>query len=256
MIAPTKCLIRLLAVGTLALVTAGDPAWAGRPLNTDDAGIVEMGRFEFEMGIDHTKCQCHVWERCFGLTMKYGLGNGLDASVQIPFLFLKPTHGHIHRGLSDLALSLKYGFFEGRGLMPSLAIRGDVKLTTGDPEKELGSGTTDYALWCLATGGGEKWLAHVNVGGQICHVPHGGFGKIIFGAIALEYALRDEIRLVGELLGESRPDLEMDCTYFRALGGIGYELLPGVIFDVGLNLGLTGKNPRYAITVGVTVSSN
>lgn len=254
-----KPVVNFLTLGTLVGFSIYFLAsvLAGRPLSTEDAGIVAKGKFELELGGDHIKCRCHVRENCLGFVLKYGVTGRLDFGIEMPFLLLKPVKGRSEGGISDLAIGFKYCFLEGRDRIPALALRADIRLPTGDQNKELGSGTIDYLLLGIATGARGPATAHFNIGCVFSHDPNSGAGveKVLCYGMALEYSLGERFGLVGEIQGETNPGLQISAAPLCTLGGMTYELKPGMVFDVGLNLGLTQANPRYTLTVGLTLTS-
>jgi len=168
---------------------------------------------------------------------------------------LKPVRGRSEKGLSDLAIGFKYCFLEGKDGIPALALRADIKLPTGNQSKELGSGTIDYLLLGVATGERGPVTAHFNIGFVLSYGPNSRVERTLCYGMALEYSLGRGFCLVGEILGETNPGLQISDAPLSTLGGMTYELKPGLVFDVGLNLGLTRANPCYVLTVGLTITS-
>jgi hypothetical protein len=106
-------------------------------------------------------------------------------------------------GMGDLVLSGKYIVLsEGSG-KPAVALRGAVKLPTGDFDKAFGSGKTDVGIGLvLQKTLSRRWISYLNQAGV---VPGGHFGKtgltlvpIYSAALALEFLATPSFSIVGQ----------------------------------------------------------
>ncbi len=59
--------------------------------------------------------------------------------------------GFNYSGIGDIVVSFKYYLHRGAGFPPKVSVRAALKLPTGDPDKLLGSGSTDFGLDFSAT---------------------------------------------------------------------------------------------------------
>ena len=79
-------------------------SFAAHPLTTDDIGIVEMGKYEMEIGYDNCKNQGQLRNHSCGLSLKHGISQKLDNGVSFPFhIEPKPAER-----LGKVSLSLKF----------------------------------------------------------------------------------------------------------------------------------------------------
>jgi cobalt/nickel transport protein len=106
------------------------PAFALRPLTTDDAYTVEKGTFQLEAGFDATRQDNHDREYNPSLTLAYGLLEQVDLGIGSGYLFSDPKEGKRLNGLGDTELKLKYRPIDEKDWIPSLAVSGILKIPT------------------------------------------------------------------------------------------------------------------------------
>jgi cobalt/nickel transport protein len=84
------------------------PAFAARPLTTEDAWTVEKGKFQLEGGFDALRQDNHDMEYTPSLILTYGLLEQMDAGIGSGYLFLNPKEGDKESGFADTDLKAKY----------------------------------------------------------------------------------------------------------------------------------------------------
>lgn len=175
---------------------------AARPFATDDAGVVEAGRFELECGGD-------FWsdDISFGLGFKHGLSERSDIGIGFGYV-LEPSEAE---GLGGVELGFKFA------LVPDLFAAS----LTG----ELGS--TAYTLNGIFTYSFEPVEIDANLGYEATGIA-GQAGSVVY-SLALIVGL-DKLNVGAEVSGD-------DDGLGSWLAGGNYQVIEGVIVDCGVSGG-------------------
>jgi hypothetical protein len=210
----------LAAAALLASAFMGGQAHAGRPLATEDAGILDAGSCELEGATARLSA--------FGAAARESslqIGCGVGASTQ---LALAAATGRAE-GVSarGLALSGKTGLWQGEGegaAEIALAYGADWGKESGDGWHHLGTGVNLAYSQPL-----EEATAHANLG--YAHDPQGGENAVTWG-LAYEHSGWGAWAPMAELFGDDReapwwnaglrftalPDrLSIDASYGRQI---------------------------------------
>lgn len=113
-----------------------------RPMITENASVNGKGVLQFEFGFDHLQWDKNYKERLFMLTPFYGLTEDIELSVDIPYQFHSA-----YRGFGDINFNSEILIFEEQEKTPSLSLKGSINFPSGNYEKGLGSGKTDYSFF-------------------------------------------------------------------------------------------------------------
>ena len=70
--------------------------------------------------------------------------------------------------------------------------------------------------------------------------------------VAVEYSADKEIKIVGEVSGETNKDPNED-DLFSILLGARYRMMEGVLLDAGFSAGISDASPDSTATVGLTM---
>ncbi|WP_246152984.1 transporter [Oryzomonas rubra] len=253
------------------MVTLGAaPSFAGPPLVTDDTGTVLPGRAEVEFngGYAYDKeSENGVATRSevFDGEMKIntGITKDLGVSLTVPYLFSERVRedGQLagtSDGFGDIALELKYRFFERDGL--SLAVKPTILLPTGKYRAGLSDGRWGFGGALIATKefAEGKYLLHANLGYE-----HHSFRTDIqrdenrsdlwSGSLAAEVQVMKGLTLMtdfGVATTRERSTSEL-CSY--GLVGARYEVSPFLDVNAGVKVGLTQPEDDLALLYGVVL---
>lgn len=228
-----------IVIGLILII----PAWAARPLSTDDAGTLGQGAWEIEEGyeLDQPKGG-GANSGSFGTAVKYGLLSNLDLGIEVPYSATSPN------GIGDATVKGKLAFND------AIALGIDVKLANADSASGLGTGYVDYGIngiYSLSLGSAT---GHINIGYTIVGQAGGATSDnnvLSYGA-AIEYPLSDATNLMGEVVGSSTPSAATNPL--DALIGLNWGLNELITLDGGINLGLTDASSQYKATVGATLA--
>lgn len=229
-------------------------AIAGGPLSTDDAGTVEPGHLEVELGWEYARQPNDDRENSIAIVLKTGLiWDRLDFGIEIPYLFLNPDEGEDEDGFGDVEAAVKLRFLDESDTFPALAAAVGIKTTTGDEDKGLGSGEIDVPINFIATKGFDRLTLHANLGYNVIGKPEGEDVSDTVGyGVAAEYAVTEIFCIVGEVVGEIQTEDTDEDNPAEILAGATYELPFGTVLDAAVAAGLTDGSPDWKIVAGLT----
>ncbi|MFH0948300.1 MAG: hypothetical protein V1833_04800 [Elusimicrobiota bacterium] len=153
--------------------------FAAHPLTTDDIGIVEIGKYELEVGYDNCKRESELRNHSCGISLKHGITEKMDVGISFPYqIEPKPEEP-----FGTTTLGFKF-----------LLLKDIFALTVNN---ELGS--SEYFINGIFTREVQSITIHANIGYAVSG-DENTEGEIIHSS-AFEYPL-SKIDLVGEIIGE------------------------------------------------------
>jgi len=231
-----------------AFLVLSAPAFAARPLNTDDAGTVDLGKFEIETGIEVEKAK-NVDETAtaFAVQVKYGILKNFDAGIEIPYSASDPS------GIGDATVKGKINFAEETESAPAISLGVDIKLMNGDKDQGLGTGYVDYGINGIFSKELGPVMGHANLGYTIVGTKEGTASEnVISYGVAVEYSANDAVNIVGEIFGSSVENASVNPLDAQ-IGGY-WSINDMTRIDGGLAFGLSDASPEYKATVGITLT--
>lgn len=228
-------------------------AYAARPLTTDDTGTVEKGTFQLETGFNFVRQDNHDKEFNPSVTLTYGLFERMDLGVGSGYLFVHPAEGKKKNGFADTELKIKYRVMDEKGWLPSFALTfGKLKIPTGSETKGLGSGETDFGVNFIFTKTLSKRLVlHVNAG--YMYIGKHGVNNEFNYSVAGQLIMSDKWALVGEIVGVNNFNGRKGDDPFSGLLGTYYLITDTIIWDGGVEIGMSKAVPDFRLTTGLTI---
>jgi hypothetical protein len=204
----------------------GQSVYAAHPLITDDTGTQGKGNSQIEISTEWQK-QGGAGSPAGEFAYDYGLSENLDGFFNVPVSLSSP------RGLMDVSLGVKWRFFE-RG-ESSLALKPELLLATGNPNRDLGNGRTSMAVTLIGSHETAPWAYHANIGVamnryQLETDRNSNRNTIWRTSFALTYAVNDQWMLVG--------DTGIEQDMIRNRNDHPAFLLAGFIYSPSKNLDL------------------
>lgn len=236
----------------LFVMLAAGRSFAARPLETDDAGTVDPGSFEIELGAAfESDPSTEAWETGFGI--KSGIVPGVDLGLGFGWQWLDDA-GVTESGVTDLEIGAKWNFLSETNRLPSMSVTAAVKLPTADEDKGLGSGETDWDLTVvLSKALSGRLTGHLNAGyGFIKSPATADLGDVLHGSAALEFKLSEAFCITGEVLAERERE---DGAKTELMGNLGmrWVVSDALAFDTACGTSLNGGDaPDFYATVGRT----
>ena len=230
-------------------------SFAYRPFSTEDAGVAGKGVAQFEVSWDYLKWKNKDKENVFLFVPIYGITENIELSVEIPYLFHSPAEGDRVDGIGDINLVGKYLLINEGEKNPAFALKGVVKLNTGDYDKGLGSGDRDFSVFAVASKGFGNLTAHAQLGYTwVGDKRDENLRNIYLYGLALDYGITETFHLVGEINGNRHPDRARAEDPRNILLGVTYKLSEKFTFDFAIRRGLTTSTPDWSTTTGVSIT--
>ncbi|GEM_PF-194751 len=185
-------------LGALALgLCAALPAQAGRPLVTEDAGVLDPGECELELYAAHERLRPQVRARGASAQGSCGVGHGVQAALALERQRASGTEdaGRSEGGL----LSFKARLLGDDDDDPALALVGGVHWGRHEHQSFRRDSLALGLAGTLPLPQG--FTAHANLGHYHDHAEH---QRSTVWALALEKALTDTLDLGAEVFGDDR----------------------------------------------------
>lgn len=218
-------------ISLLGILLFASPGFAARPLATDDAGTVDRGAFETEVGYDYAEYQDEQTQS-IGVFLKHGLTEKFDFCVGVPYE-IEPEDA-----LGSAGLGVKFAFFQEEENSPA------VSLTFS-----YGIGASEYTLNGILTKEIWQLVIHLNLG----HVATGDLTEkgVTTYSGAIEFPLGESLVLVGEIVGEADAYSDTDDPIEGLFGG-NWGIRESLTFDLGIGFGFNDLSPDWKMTAGLT----
>ena len=238
------------------LIFVSGTGFAARPLAVDDAGVVDAGQFEVEMGVNSVHDSGgDVLEIPVGLTAglmpRVAVGIGFGGQFEERSHVAEKDH---ESGFGDLVLGMKWNFLTETNWIPAQTLLCSVKFPTADDHKGFGSGEIDYDLtWIASKMVTETVGLHVNAGYTWAGEPSGeSVGDIAHYGAAVDVQLNETVQWVGEVFSEK--ELQGGSqTVVQYNTGFRWSASDALILDVAAGSSLCGDDaPDFIATLGLT----
>ena len=153
--------------------------FAAHPLATDDIGVVDICKYELELGYDNCGGEDTLKNHSCGVSLKHGLTEKMDIGVSFPYQ-VKPK---LAEPLGTTTLGFKFALIKD---IFSFTINNEL-------------GLREYSINCIVTREINPITVHLNVG-YVASGDENVSGEIGYSS-AVEYSLA-KIDLVGEVIAE------------------------------------------------------
>lgn len=192
------------------------------------------GIFSFESDVVEATIDLSITQDIWALFGTYGITRHWDVGIVIPIIHINlravgdatiirnspnstlvhnfgpdssPSHvsgGGEETGIGDILVRTKYNFLRNQGGWPDLAVLGQVKLPSGDPDNLLGTGHTNFLGMLVASKTYGFLTPHVNAGYELTTGPREDDNlRYIVG---FDAQVHPHVTLVTDLLGRWEPN--------------------------------------------------
>ena len=238
----------LAAIGVASALVAA-PAWAARPLDTEDTETLEPGKAELQLSGDFTRGSGdNLWGA--GGVLSLGLLPRLEGRVESALLLFEPEGERARGRIGDTLFGFKYRILDEAVSFPAVLAQLTLTLPTGDGALGLGPGGVDVGL-----------LAAVSkTFGPIRLTWNGGYTFVTQDrnldfwrlSASVEYLASKAWLLVGEVVSALAAEKTAEFAVLRV--GAVYAISERIRLDGAVGFGLTRPSPDVILTVGVTIS--
>ncbi len=177
-----------MAAFPIALLSATQPACAGVPYSTDDAGTPAKGHYEINVGSQITSVRGDQFGTVLGVEVNYGLTDRVELHAFAPLAFDNALSGSAV-GPGDDELGVKYRFLDDdeHGWAPNIGIAPALELPSGSAQRNLGTGHVHGVIPLVLDKAFKRWNVFANAGYTVN--PGAGSGNSWFSGIGVTYAL-------------------------------------------------------------------
>ncbi|WP_164926867.1 transporter [Chlorobaculum tepidum] len=272
MLSPTTSTFDMQKKATLlvsALMLSSTPLFAAMPLVTDDTGTQGAGHGQIEIGFESTSdketeagVSCKETGGAISATFSYGLTDNIDLVVGLPWEWDTVKENGLkvadENGIGDLALQIKWRFYELPDSGFNLAIKPGLTIPTGDENKGFGTGKVSGDVTLIATREAKLATFHVNLGYsrnayKLDEISESSRKNIWHASMATELNVTDKLRAVGDIGIETNSDKDSDTDPAWILGGLIYAVNDNTDLDIGIKGGLNDAETDTTLLAGVTM---
>lgn len=244
----TRTVARALTALLVLTMLSATPAWAGRPLDTEDTGTVAVGAAEVERGVDHTRGGDDSLSAGRAV-IAVGLGDDLELRLESALAVVDRAEHRTRAGIGDAVLGAKYRLRHESPAAPAALAALAVRLPTGDADRGLGSPGVDVTMLAVA---GKSWgpvTVHGNAGYTIVTDDRGA--DVWRLAASAEWAAGGGWTLGAEIVSDVGATAAPTTAVIRA--GARFDLSDVITIDGAVGVGLTRSSPDLVTTVGLTL---
>lgn len=233
------------------LLTLMQPAIAGHPLSTDDAGTLGKGSNLLEMNSDRIRDRDGNAQTVGDVTYTRGLIDTIDIFADQPMSVSAP------RGLNDTGIGLKWRYLEHGST--SLALKTTIAVGNANHDKGFGSGRTNYGAVMIASYETGPWGLHCNLGlstnrFKSPEMRDSSRALLWRTSAAATYAVNPKLKMVGDIVVGRNPfnvASRHDPAY--AMAGAVYALSDRIELDAGVRFGLNDVSIRHQFGAGIAI---
>jgi hypothetical protein len=235
-------------------VVMASAAHAGRPLATEDTGILDPGTVELELGVDYIRERsADLFLLPSGPVLNIGLLPRLEGTLATELRLLDPDDGPSRAGFGDSQIRLKYRFLDETPLAPALVGALTLRLPTGDEGRGLGDQGVDVQPLVLASKTLHRLTLTVNAG--YTFVTRDRDLDVVNVNASAEVEVTRTWWLVGEVVSELATRSRADDRVVVRVGTV-YAVGERVKLDAAIGFGATRASPDLQLTVGITILLN
>lgn len=233
---------------------ATSPAWAGRPLTTEDTGTLDPGKVELELSLDYIRDGAgDIFLLPGGPALNIGLLPRLEGTVATAFVLLDPEGEPLRAGVGDSLVRLKYRFLDERSHWPAVMAAVTARLPTGDEDRGLGEEEVDVQPLAVLSKTFGPVILTVNAG--YTFVTRDRDVDVVNLHASAEAGITRAWSIVGEVVSELATDRRTDDRVVLRAGTV-YAVRERVRLDAAIGFGTTRASPDVLLTVGVTIALN
>jgi len=252
----------------LTLLAHPGQSYAQMPFYTDDTSTTETGKFHIEVfeEIDRLPSSQYpdLRQSTSNIKLNFSPTRHLEFDLDAPYIQISRTAGATSAsGIGDTELGGKWTFREAPpdSDLTTFAASLYIEFPTGNAQRGLGSGLTDYWLNFIA----QKPLSpttryNVNVGilfagntstGAVGIQTHRG--QVYTGGLSLLHDVSSRLTLGVEIYGGISDGAGTDRSQLQGLLGGQYAIRNGLSVSLGLLGGRFGATPRVGGQIGVSL---
>lgn len=224
-----------------------------RPTVTTSTTLTQCGVAEADYGLTSLLPGNGTHHEVLGGSLRYGITPRVDFRWGGDSLHSYSGGGTHLLGTGDNWLGGRVRLTSEKQTWVSTAFMYTIKLPTASSAAGFGSGFTDHSFAFIASKEARGWHFDFNAIELLGGRPVAGFDKNTTLALAAAHPLKGKWGMVYEAWGQTELNAESPA-FASNLVGVTYNLSRRVVFDGGVDLGITPNAPRARLLVGATYS--
>jgi hypothetical protein len=238
------------------------PAFAGRPLITEEVDTLPPGDIELELGFEYLDDPqipfsgqeiSREFIKLPALGLNIGLGEIVEVQADFEAIYLDQPGIDKEYAHGDLRLWTKIKAAGEGDLWPALGMRFGTKLPNAGDEDGRGTDETDFFISMLLSKHFGNIYTHLNLGLGILGDPNqrNSQDDVMTYGLGIEIPLEAmSLRLVAEVNGQAFSNEHNNISSAR--GGIQYEITDNLLWDVFGSGGITSDSEDWSAGTGFT----
>jgi Putative MetA-pathway of phenol degradation len=230
-------------------------ALANHPLISDDAEVVDKGRWELELHGERGR------DRENGVKLRgmqveaaiaYGVAKDLEVKIELPYLHATIDDGSARetvKGRGDVEVDLKWNFVERDGL--ELTLMPFATLPTGRDDRGLGAGRARFGLDFVAAREWGDFELIGNVGYLRNRNRIGERTSLWRASAAFLWATTERLKLFIDVGRETNPEPAGEGAIRDWVYGFLYDVSSSIDFGLGVKNGLSDAADDRALMAGL-----
>jgi hypothetical protein len=224
-----------------------------RPVITDSADVIQTGVVEMESGWASSWPGGATRQDSFGALFKMGLLCNFEFRISTnAFQSQINPDGSSLSGVGDVWFTGQYRLIAQHKSVPSVSVIYGIKQATASVSKGLGSGQTDN-LFAVAVGqpwGKTLWSFEDKL--ILSGRPNdSGYDRNSEISLNLARPISRKFALIGEIYGDTQKNA-VTAGFASNLWAVQYNASSKLIFDGGVDVGLTSGAPHKRVFVGMS----
>ena len=244
-------------------------AQAQQPFTTDDADVTSKRKFSIQIGNEFDILPRSDYpalrQNTSSFEITYGFLDNIEIGFSSPLLAISSSHVVTPKnvfGVGDSTLHVKYNFYKEKkgSRLPAMAISAEIQFPTGDTDRDLGSGLTDYFInGVLQKSFSSKTTFRLDGGILFAGSQQSGElgirvrGRVFTGGGSLVKQFTKRLGLGVELTGAVTSNFVLSQGQLQGLFGGNYALTEKMTFDFGIVGGRFAASPRVGVRLGLSI---
>ena len=223
-----------------------------RPTVANPADITQYGVLELEYGWDRSSLGAGARVDDLVGLLKFGMLCDVELRWSTTNMLTENQQAGGRTGIGDNWFGSQIRFFRQTARVPSLAFGYAVKAPTASSGKLLGSGRVDHVFTFLASK--DVYGVHFDFNASyflIGKVGSSGFGRQSQFNLSLSHPIKSQLGFTGEFYGNTNLNVA-NPAFASTLWALTYNVLPRLVVDGGVDVGLTHGAPQKRFFAGVT----
>jgi hypothetical protein len=189
-------------------------------------------------------------------SLSYGINDNIDLVLTVPYQWGKIKEGKLTtydgKGISDIALEVKWRFFKNNGY--SLALKPGIRFPTGNSECGLSTGRLGGQLFLIGSKELGPWVFYADLGYVRNENNIGERYNILRASMATTWEIVKDLKLVANIGYERNHYNNAKDDPFFLSSGIIYSLAVNIDSGLGIKYGLTSSEIYTPfIMAGITI---